>query len=139
MAQDRITISTEINSNIEKVWEFWNTPRHIEKWNQASDDWMATNAKSDFKEGGKFSCRMEAKDGSAGFEFEGEYTKIEEHQLIEYKIADGRDVSVIFEKKDGKILVTEKFEPEEMNAVEMQQAGWQAILNNFKKYTEENF
>lgn len=138
MAKEQIEVSVEVDSDIEKVWEIWVSPKHIEKWNQASEDWLTVNAKSDLKEGGKFSYRMEAKDKSAGFDFEGEFTKIEQNKLIEYKLADDREVSVIFEDNDGKTKVVEKFDPEEMNSAEMQKSGWQAILDNFKKYAERD-
>jgi uncharacterized protein YndB with AHSA1/START domain len=106
------------------------------QWNNASDDWHTPSATSDLKEGGKFTSRMEAKDGSFGFDFGGTFTKVVPQKNLEYVIGDGRKVSVKFEEQDGKILITETFEAEGQNPIEMQQQGWQAILDNFKKYTE---
>jgi uncharacterized protein YndB with AHSA1/START domain len=131
-----ITIEAEINATVEQVWELYTQPEHIVKWNQASDDWHTTKAENDLVTGGSFSSRMEAKDGSFGFEFWGTYTAIELHKLIAYTLGDGRKVSVIFEANGHQTKITSEFEAEQTNSVEMQQAGWQAILNNFKKYVE---
>lgn len=132
-----ITVSTLINAPIEKVWTVWTNPEHIMKWNAASDDWMTAKVENDLRAGGKFLSRMEAKDGSFGFDFEGIYDEVEINKLLTYSLADNRKVSISFSAESNQTLVTEVFEPEEENAVEMQQAGWQSILNNFKKYTEE--
>ncbi len=131
-----ITVQAEIQASVEKVWECWTKPEHIIRWNFASDDWHVPWAKNDLRKGGKFSCRMEAKDGSSGFDFEGEYSIVEPYNYIEELIGDGRIVKIDFEKKEDKIIITETFEAEAQNPVEMQKNGWQAILDNFKKYVE---
>lgn len=131
-----ITVQTTINSPIEKVWKYWTEPEHITKWNSASDDWHTPWAKNDLRTGGNFSSRMEAKDGSMGFEFGGVYDEVREHEYIEYTMGDGRKVKVHFTPEGKSTKVTESFEAEDTNPVEMQQGGWQAILDNFKKYTE---
>lgn len=133
---NKITIKTNIKEHISIVWEKFTNPEHIVKWNNASEDWHTTKAENDLQVGGKFVSRMEAKDGSFGFDFEGVYTAVKNNNYLEYKIADGRNVSVYFEEDNDTTTVTEVFEPENINAVEMQQAGWQAILDNFKKYVE---
>jgi uncharacterized protein YndB with AHSA1/START domain len=136
-----ITIEATINAPIEIVWDLWIQPEHIVKWNNASDDWHTPKASNDLKVGGKFTATMAAKDGSMSFDFEGVYTTVEEYKHIAYNIADGRKVSVVFTKDDDDDEITkvvETFEPEDTHPVEMQRQGWQAILNNFKKYVEEN-
>lgn len=133
----KITIHATIHANIEKVWKLYTEPEHITKWNNASDDWHTPWAKNDLKVGGKFTSRMEAKDGSVGFDFGGTYTKIQYHELIEYAIdGDSRKVHVKFESHSHNTTITTIFDAETENPVEMQRAGWQAILNNFKKYVE---
>lgn len=127
-----------INAPVSKVWKLWSEPEHIKKWNAASDDWHTTKSENDLRVGGKFSSRMEAKDGSFGFDFGGEYDTVIEHELIEYTLGDSRKVSNVFKSDGEKTDVTVTFEAEEMNPVEMQQGGWQAILDNFKKYVESN-
>lgn len=134
--KEKITVSAVINCQINKVWEFWNGSNHITQWNFASDEWCAPSADVDFKVGGKFSNRMEAKDGSMGFDFNGTYTAIHDGELVAYDIEDGRKVEVRFESKDNQTVVTETFEAEDMNSIDLQRAGWQAILDNFKKYAE---
>lgn len=133
-----ITVSTTVNAPVEKVWEYFSEPKHITKWCAASDDWHAPVAENDLRIGGKFKTRMEAKDGSMGFDFAGYYTNVQEHKLIEYTMGDDRKVSVLFSDEDGKTIVTETFEAEETNPLEMQRGGWQAILDNFRNYTEAN-
>ena len=134
-----ITVETTVNDPIEKVWEFWTEPEHIINWNFASDDWECPRATNDVKVGGNFSATMAAKDKSASFDFMGTYTKVEEGNLLEYKMPDGREVKVIFDSvSDTETKVTEIFDPETENSVDMQRDGWQAILNNFKKYVEAN-
>ncbi len=133
-----ITVECTVNASVSKVWEYWTKPAHIIKWNNASDDWHTTKAESDLRKGGKFVSRMEAKNGSAGFDFEGTYDKVHLNELIEYTIADGRKVKILFSGEGDKTKITEAFEAEEMNSVEMQRGGWQAILNNFKKYVEDS-
>jgi len=133
-----VTIEATIQAPVQKVWEFWSKPEHITKWNHASDDWHSPFAENDLRPGGKFSARMEAKDGSFGFDFGGVYDEVKENKYIEYTLGDGRKVQVNFEEKGNSTEVVEQFEAENQNPVEMQQQGWQAILNNFKKYTESN-
>ncbi len=131
-----ITVKTTINAPLEKVWSFWNEPKHITNWYFASDDWHSPNAENDLKVGGKFLYRMEAKDGSFGFDFNGIYDVVELNKLIEYKIEGGRKVNISFTSNADTTTITETFEPENENSLELQQGGWQAILNNFKKYVE---
>lgn len=131
-----ITIETLVDAPIAKVWETFTQPEHIVNWNFASEDWCSPKAENDLQVGGKFSLRMEAKDGSFGFDFEGTYTEIKEHELIVYKLADDRTVRIEFTSKDEKTHVKEVFGAEDTNPIELQQKGWQSILNNFKKYTE---
>lgn len=131
-----ITVRAKISAPIDKVWDYWTTPKHIKNWNNASDDWYTPKAENDLRRGGKFVYRMEARDGSFGFDFGGEYTNIKPNKLIEYTIGDGRKVKITFSETDNKIEVVESFEAEATNSVEIQRDGWQSILNNFKKYTE---
>jgi uncharacterized protein YndB with AHSA1/START domain len=133
-----ITIETIVNAPVEKVWEFWSLPAHITKWNSASDDWHTPSAENDLRAGGKFSARMEAKDGSFGFDFGGVYDEVKTNELISYTLGDGRKVNIIFTDEGTSTKITESFEAESQNSVEMQRGGWQAILDNFKKYTEAN-
>jgi uncharacterized protein YndB with AHSA1/START domain len=132
-----ITVKTTVNAPIEKVWEFWNNPDHITKWSFASPDWHTPDAENDLKVGGKFKSTMAAKDGSASFDFCGTYTTVDQHQKIEYSIEDGRTVSIVFDALGEKTRITETFDAESTHPVEIQRSGWQAILDNFKKYTEE--
>ncbi len=134
----KITVTATINANPEKVWEFWTQPDHITQWNNASDDWHTPFAENDLTVGGKFKSRMEAKDGSMGFDFGGVYDEVVPHQLISYSLEDGRTVRIIFANKGMSTEITEIFDAENQNPAEMQQAGWQAILNNFKKYAESH-
>ena len=131
-----ITVTAFINAPVKKVWELWSNPDHIVKWNSASPDWHTPRAENDLRKGGKFSSRMEAKDGSFGFDFGGVYDDVVENQLIKYTLGDGRKVEVLFAAEGGSTKITETFEAEGTNPVEMQRGGWQAILNNFKKYAE---
>lgn len=133
---EKITVSAFVNQNIEKAWEAWTSPEHITKWNFASEDWQCPSASNDLRIGGSFNWRMEAKDGSFGFDFEGEYTNVVNHKIIEYKLGDERQVKITFEQVQDGILVTEVFDAETENPIEMQQIGWQMILNNYKKYAE---
>ncbi len=135
-----ITIETIINAPIEKVWGYWTEPEHITKWCQASADWHAPRATNDLKVGGMFVTRMEAKDGSVGFDFGGTYTVVELYKKIEY-VMDGEDkrkVSIQFIEENDCVKIIEAFDPETINTPERQQEGWQAILNNFKKYVLEH-
>ncbi len=136
--QEKTTITVEsiINAPIEKVWECWTKPEHITQWSFASDDWHTPRAENDLREGGNFNSRMEAKDGSMGFDFAGVYDVVRKNDYIEYTMGDGRKVNITFSSLDDKTKVVESFEAENTNSVEMQKGGWQAILDNFKKYTE---
>lgn len=131
-----ITVQSNINTSIDKVWECWTNPEHITKWNNASDDWHTPYAENDLRTGGKFKSTMAAKDGSMSFDFEGEYTLVNQNKNIHYVMADGRKVEVSFIETPNGIEIIESFDPETINPEEMQRAGWQAILDNFKKYTE---
>lgn len=131
-----ITVQTTVNAPVKKVWESWSEPKHITKWCQAADDWHAPKAENDLRAGGKFSTTMAAKDGSVSFDFVGTYSNVKTNSLIEYNIEDGRKVKIVFEALGDKTRVTETFEPESENSVELQRSGWQAILDSFKKYTE---
>jgi uncharacterized protein YndB with AHSA1/START domain len=131
-----ITVETTVNAPVEKVWKCWTAPEHIVQWNNASDDWFTPRAENDLRVGGKFLSRMEARDGSFGFDFEGEYTSVKENQLIEYSIADGRKVAITFTCVGDETKVVESFEAEGTHAEDMQRQGWQAILGNFKKHVE---
>lgn len=134
----KITVRETINATPEKVWEFWTKPEHITQWNSASDEWHTPMAENDLRAGGQFKSRMEAKDGSMGFDFGGVYDEVVPHQLITYTIGDGRKVRVTFANNGMETEVEETFDAENQNPAEMQQAGWQAILNNFKKYAESH-
>ncbi len=133
-----ITVETVVCNPVEKVWAHWNEPAHITKWYFASDDWHAPKAESNLHVNGKFSIRMEAKDGSFGFDLGGIYSKIELNKSIEFVLEDGRKVWIQFFSNGNETTVTEIFEPENENTIELQQGGWQAILNNFKKYSESH-
>lgn len=131
-----ITIQVSINAPIEKVWECYTKAEHITKWNKASEDWHTPRAENDLRPGGKFVFRMEAKDESMGFDFGGVYDEVEEKKLIKYTIGDGRKVAVEFTGNEKETKMVINFEAEHENSVEKQRAGWQAILDNFKKYVE---
>ncbi len=135
---EKITIETLITAPIEKVWDFWNEPKHITQWNAASEDWHTPQASNDLRPGGRLSSRMEAKDGSFGFDFEGTYTDVVPLSVISYTLEDGRTVTITFSSKGNQTLIKESFDAEGTNSIERQQAGWQAILDNFKKYVENN-
>lgn len=132
-----ITVEALIAAPIEKIWQYWTAPEHIMRWNKASDDWCTPAANNDLSVGGKFK-RMEARDGSMGFDFEGPDTNIQFNEVIEYTLADARNVKIDFVKKGDAVTVIESFEAENTNSIELQKGGWQAILNNFKKYVESN-
>ncbi len=138
METNAITVQTTVNAPVEKVWQYWSEPQHITQWCQASDDWHAPNAENDLRVGGQFKTTMAAKDGSFSFDFGGEYTKVDHHQAIAYTLGDGRKVVIQFEKDGDGTKVTETFDPESTHSMEMQQQGWQAILNSFKNYVETN-
>lgn len=138
MNKQVITIETLIAAPIEQIWEYWTLPEHITQWYYASDDWHSPRAENDLRVGGKFLTRMEAKDGSFGFDFEGTYSLVENHKRIECILADDRTLKIDFIQEGNHCKVVEAFEAEETNPVELQQGGWQAILNNFKKHIETN-
>lgn len=131
-----LTVQNNINAPLEKVWQYWSEPEHIVNWNHASDDWHSPKAENDLRTGGRFVSTMAAKDGSMSFDFEGVYDEVIPQQRIAYTMADGRKVEVTFKSNDDSTEVIEAFEAENIHSLEMQQAGWQAILDNFKKYVE---
>ena len=131
-----ITVEATVNAPVERVWEYWTSPEHITRWNNASEDWHTPHAENDLRKGGRFLSRMEARDGSVGFDFGGVYDQVKENELIEYTIDDGRKVRIEFSDDGDHATVTETFDPETTHPLEMQQGGWQAILDSFKKYTE---
>jgi uncharacterized protein YndB with AHSA1/START domain len=131
-----ITIQALVNTTLEKAWACWTDPAHITQWNHASDDWHCPKATNDPRTGGKFSSTMAARDGSMSFDFEGTYDEVIPLQKLAYQMPDGRKVLVTFAKEGSGTLVTETFDPEDMNPLEMQRAGWQAILDNYKRHTE---
>jgi len=133
-----VSVHVIIHAPVEKVWEYFNSPEYIVKWNFASDDWFSPSATNDLRVGGKFNYRMEAKDGSFGFDFYGVYDEVIENELIEYTLGDNRKVKIMFYAMANKTEVVENFETEEENTVELQRTGWQAILDNFKKQVENN-
>lgn len=135
-ASIEITIRALIDAPVQKVWEYWTNPQHIIHWNYASEDWHTPRAENDLRVGGKFMSRMEARDGSMGFDFTGEYTQVIKYKRIESVLGDGRKVQVRFEPDENGTMLTEVFDAEQENAIELQKTGWQAILDNFKKYTE---
>lgn len=139
MKTNTIRIKTTINAPAEQVWGFWTLPEHIKNWNHASDDWHTPAVQNDVREQGNFSWRMEARDGSAGFDFEGTYTEIEKPHKIKYILGDGREVEITFQQTGDATVVEEIFEANKEHSMEMQKTGWQAILSNFKKYVEQNF
>jgi len=132
-----ITVETIVNAPMEKVWECWNEPKHIGGWAFASDDWEAEGLENDLTVGGKFKTRMGAKDKSASFDFTGTYSAVKENELIEYNMDDGRHVKIEFKTIPEGVQITETFDPENENSEEKQRSGWQAILDNFKLYTEK--
>lgn len=133
-----ITVQNTINASIEKVWELWTATEHVMKWNNASEDWHTPFAENNLKVGGKFNYTMGSKDGTMRFDFEGIYTNVEYHSLIEYKLTDDRKAKITFENQEKGVVLTEEFDPETENAEALQQQGWQAILDNFKKYVENS-
>ena len=133
-----INIEATVNADKSKVWDYYTKPEHMTKWNFADDSWHCPSASNDLKPGGKYVARMEAKDGSFGFDFGATYDEVIEQKKIAYTIGDGRKVTVLFESHGDNTTVKTSFEAEGTNPVDMQKNGWQAILNNFKKYTEGN-
>jgi uncharacterized protein YndB with AHSA1/START domain len=131
-----ITVETTIKVPIEQVWEFWTIPEHIVNWNFATDEWCCPSAKNDLRPGGEFIWRMEAKDGSMGFDFMGTYDEIDQYKRIIYTLDDGRKTEITFSSLGDSTQIIETFEAENSSSLEMQQTGWQSILNNFRKYAE---
>jgi uncharacterized protein YndB with AHSA1/START domain len=131
----KIIVETEIKAPIADVWCAYTTPADIKQWNAASEDWHTTEATVDLRVGGQFSSRMEAKDGSFGFDFAGTYSKVVTHELLEYSFGD-RSACVAFIAKAKTVTVRVSFDPELVNSIEQQRDGWQAILNNFARYVE---
>ena len=136
MSNKMITVEVTVNASSKAVWQAWTLPAHITNWNFASADWTCPKASNDLRSGGSFNWRMEAADGSMGFDFTGKYDEVKEEELITYTMTDGRKVVIKFSSTEDGIHLSESFEAEGTNADEMQRAGWQAILNNFKKYVE---
>ncbi|HEY4206119.1 MAG TPA: SRPBCC family protein [Puia sp.] len=134
----KITIQATVKAPVDKVWNFWFSPEDIVKWSTPSPDWHTVRATHDLKEGGAFNYRMEAKDGSFGFDFGGVFDVLKKNQHVEYTIGDGRKVVIDFTSKGNVTEIVETFEAEDQNPVEMQRAGWQAILDSFKSYAENN-
>ena len=134
----KVTVESTVKAPVEKVWKYWNGPEHITQWCTATPEWHTPRADNDLRVGGKFSSRMEARDGSMGFDFAGVYDEVKPNEYIAYTMADGRQVSIKFTTQGNETKVVETFDAESQNPVEMQRGGWQAILDNFKKYTESN-
>lgn len=132
----KINIQTEITAGIDEVWNAWNTPEDIMQWNAATDDWHTTSSSVDLREGGSFSSRMEAKDGSMGFDFSGTYTRVVPNELIEYKLDDDRIVSISFKSNNGKVIVSQTFEADNQMDADQQRQGWQSILDNFAQHVQ---
>ncbi|WP_046369863.1 SRPBCC family protein [Flavihumibacter petaseus] len=133
-----LTVETTVNAPVARVWEYWNEPAHVTKWAFAIPEWHAPRAENDLRTGGRFMTRMEARDGSMGFDFGGEYTAVTKEKHIAYTMDDGRKVTIDFVADGDKTRIIEAFEPENENPLEMQQGGWQSIMNNFKQYAEGN-
>jgi uncharacterized protein YndB with AHSA1/START domain len=137
-SKPRITITVTIAAPADKVWQFWNAPEHITQWNNPSSEWYTPKAEADLRPGGRFSYRMEARDGSAGFDFFGTYDEVRPTQYIAYTLGDDRKADVTFAAGPGETVVTQTFEAENQNPEEMQRQGWQGILDSFKRYVEAN-
>jgi uncharacterized protein YndB with AHSA1/START domain len=131
-----ITVQAVIMAPVEKVWKCWTTPEDIVRWNAASDDWHTSQAANDLRIGGRFNYRMESRDGSTGFDFEGIYDNVVFQKKIEYTLGDGRKVRIAFSRLGRKTIFVESFEAENIHSIDLQTDGWQAILDNFKKYAE---
>lgn len=138
MSNQTITVQQVVNAPLQKVWDYFTKPEHITQWNKASDDWYTPRVENDLRTGGGFMYRMEARDGSFGFDFAGTYDVVTPQKAIEYTLGDGRKVQLQFSTEDSGTKVVEQFEAENTNPVDMQQTGWQAILDNFKSYVESH-
>lgn len=134
-----ITVTSKVRVPAVQAWQYWTLPEHITRWNFASPDWYCPQAENNLVEGGEFHYLMAAKDGSVSFDFWGTYRHIEPGKRLEIVLGDGRKMSVSFDNPDGSTVVTETFEPEGINPPELQQAGWQAILDNFSQHAEEQY
>jgi uncharacterized protein YndB with AHSA1/START domain len=139
MSNTQITISSVIGAPVDRVWQAYTTPAHIMRWNFASDDWCCPAAEADLRAGGVYKARMEAKDGSFGFDFEAVYDEVETNTALTLAMSDGRRARTIFEAVGNATTVTTVFDAEDQNSIEAQREGWQAILNNFKTYVETDF
>jgi len=135
--QAKIKIQAQINSTSEQVWDAWTNPIHIVNWNHATAEWHCPSASNDLQVGGRFSITMASKDGQSSFNFEGVYEEVNYPTALAYSLSDGRKVKAFFEKNNQGVLVTELFDPEDQNPIELQKAGWQGILNNLKAYVEQ--
>ncbi|SMC86566.1 SRPBCC family protein [Primorskyibacter flagellatus] len=138
MSTQKVTIEATIDAPVERVWKNYTTPADITQWNFASDDWCCPSAEADLKVGGAYKARMEAKDGSFGFDLEAVYEEIEPHEALTMAMSDGRKARTTFESAGGKTTVTTTFDAEDQNSIDMQRDGWQAILYNFKRHVEAN-
>lgn len=137
MTAPGITIQTRINATLQAVWDAWTTPKDIQQWNSASDDWHTPHAEVDLREGGHFLSRMQSRDGRMGFDFTGTYTEVHAPHVLAYVMDDGRQARITFDAHaDGVVIVRESFDAEATHSIEQQQAGWQAILDNFRRYVE---
>ncbi len=136
MKPSTITVKVTISADEIKVWDYYTAPEHITQWNFANDDWCCPSANNELSVGGKYIARMEAKDGSVGFDFEAVYDEVSVGEKLKYTMSDGRQATVIFNQLDNAVEVKVMFDADNEHPLEMQQAGWQAILNNFKKYVE---
>lgn len=130
----KLTVETLARTDLQTAWSAYNTPEDIVRWNTASEDWHTPRSRVDLREGGTFSTRMEAKDGSMGFDFEGTYTRVVPHEAIDYRMADGREVAIRFSEEQDGTRVRVTFDAESQNPAEMQQQGWQAILDSFGRH-----
>ena len=138
MKSEKVTIATTVNASPQQAWDVYTKPEHITKWNTPSDDWHCPASENDVRVGGKMKSRMEAKDGSMGFDFEATYDEVREPKKLQYTMPDGRVVTTDFEADGKKTKVTTVFDTETQNSVEMQRSGWQAILDNYKKHVDSN-
>ncbi|MGH2624416.1 MAG: SRPBCC family protein [Sphingobacterium sp.] len=136
--KNEITVEAKVNAPVEKVWHVWNNPDDIMQWNSADPNWHTPSSENDLRVGGKFKNRMEAKDGSFGFDFEGTYTKVDLNKEISYTMSDGRKATTVFDQSNGTTLIQTKFDAEDQNDLSFQKQGWQAILDSFVQYIESN-
>ena len=132
-----LTVEATVNATVDKVWEYWTDPKHVVNWNHASEDWHSPYAQNDLRAGGKFLFRMEARDGSQGFDFSGVYDEVQPHKAISFVMGDGRKVKTLFFSQGNKTKIVETFDAENVYSPEQQRSGWQAILDNFKSYAEQ--